>query len=108
MKTLFACLVTALLLLAFTPTQLNAAGTDPSTLESVTTVEAAEAAAATALLARLDEIKEMDKSTLTGTEKKELRQEVRTIKADLKAASGGVYLSVGAIILLVVLIVLLL
>ena len=105
MKTLSACFVTALLFLAFSSTQLNAAGTDPSTPTSISTPEAAEAAT---WLARLDEIKEMDKSTLTGTERKELRQEVRTIKANLKETSGGVYLSVGAIILLVVLLVLLL
>jgi hypothetical protein len=36
-------------------------------------------------LDRLEEIKEMDKSDLSRSEKEELRKEVREIKADLKA-----------------------
>ncbi len=59
-------------------------------------------------LARLDEIKTIDKSTLTSPEKKELRKEVRAIKASLKSTGNGVYLSVGAIIIIVLLLILLL
>lgn len=57
---------------------------------------------------RLDEIKAMDKSSLTSIEKKELRKEVRTIKANLKASNNGVYLSVGGLIIIVFLLMLLL
>jgi hypothetical protein len=60
------------------------------------------------MLDRLDEIKEIDKSTLTRVEKKELRKEVREIKATLKASGNGVYLSVGAIIIIILLLILLL
>ncbi len=56
---------------------------------------------------RLEEIKAMDKTVLSRTEKKALRREVRAIKKEL-AASGGVYLSVGAIILIALLLILLL
>lgn len=104
MKRLTVCLAATLLLLTFTPTQLKAV-TDPG---ATTTVAMEESAHADAMIARLEAIREMDKSNLTKSEKKELRQEVRTIKANLKAASGGVYLSVGAIILLAILLVLLL
>jgi hypothetical protein len=45
------------------------------------------------LLNRLDEIKTMDKSSLN-LQKKELRKEVRAIKAELKSTGNGVYLSV--------------
>jgi hypothetical protein len=45
------------------------------------------------LLNRLDEIKAMDKSSLN-LQKKELRKEVRAIKAELKSTGNGVYLSV--------------
>ena len=57
---------------------------------------------------RLEEIKAIDKSSMTRVEKKELRKEVRTIKANLRASNNGVYLSVGAIIIIVVLLIVLL
>ena len=65
-------------------------------------------AEASRLQNRLEEIKAMDKSELSATEKKELRREVRSIKKELAATGGGVYLSVGAILLIVLLLILLL
>ena len=62
---------------------------------------------ATRLQNRLEEIKAMDKTKLSKNEKKALRGEVKQIKKELKEISGGVYLSVGAIILIVLLIILL-
>lgn len=59
------------------------------------------------MLDRLEEIKEMDKSELSRSERKELRKEVRTIKSNLAASGNGVYLSVGAIIIILLLILLL-
>ena len=50
----------------------------------------------------------MDKHTLSRSEKKVLRREVREIKKELAAISGGVYLSIGAIILIALLLILLL
>ena len=60
------------------------------------------------MLNRLEEIKKMDKSDLSSSEKKELRTEVKTIKKNLKSSGQGVYLSVGAIIIIVLLLILLL
>lgn len=60
------------------------------------------------MLNRLNEIKEMDKSDLSSSEKKELRTEVKTIKKNLKSSGHGVYLSVGAIIIIILLLILLL
>ena len=57
---------------------------------------------------RLEEIKATDTKNLTRLEKKDLRREVREIKKELAAMSGGVYLSVGAIILIALLLILLL
>jgi hypothetical protein len=57
---------------------------------------------------RLEEIKAMDKSSMTSVEKKELRKEVRTIKATLRSSNSGIYLSVGAIIIIILLLILLL
>lgn len=59
------------------------------------------------MLNRLNEIKEMDKSNLSRSEKKELRTEVKTIKSNLKTYGHGVYLSVGAIIIIILLLILL-
>lgn len=62
----------------------------------------------TVLTNRLEEIGAMDKSTLSSTEKKALRKEVRTIKRDITAAGGTVYLSVGALLLIIILLIVLL
>lgn len=60
------------------------------------------------LVDRLEIIKTMDKSTMERSEKKELRSEVREIKEEIKRNSGGVYLSIGALLLVIILLVLLL
>src|ERR1700753_772601 len=58
--------------------------------------------------ARLDEIKHMDESSLTREERKELRTEVKDMRKEAKAMSGGVYLSVGAIIIIILVLILIL
>jgi hypothetical protein len=60
------------------------------------------------LLTRLGEIKEMRKSDLSNSQKKELRNEVHLIKKELIKSSGGVFLSVGAILVIVLVLILLL
>jgi hypothetical protein len=60
------------------------------------------------MLNRLDEIKEMDKSSLSTSEKKELRKEVKTIKKNLRSTGNGIYLSVSAIIIILLVLILLL
>jgi hypothetical protein len=65
-------------------------------------------ARALVLTERLEEIKETDISALPKAEKKALRKEVKEIKKEMKEGRGGVYLSVGAIIIIVLLLVLLL
>jgi hypothetical protein len=60
------------------------------------------------LIQRLEVINAMDKSEMTRLEKKSLRKEVRDIKKEMKTISGGVYLSVGAIIIIILLLILLL
>ena len=57
---------------------------------------------------RLQEIKAIDKSALTKAEKKSLRTEVVDIKKEMKAVSGGVYLSIGALVLILILLIILL
>lgn len=55
---------------------------------------------------RVLEIKKMDKSSLSRQERKDLRNELQEMKKEAKALSGGVYLSVGAIIIIILLLIL--
>ncbi len=59
------------------------------------------------MLQRLQEIKNMDKSNLTKTERKDLRSELKTMRKQARG-SNGIYLSVGAIIIAILLLILLL
>lgn len=107
--------MTACTFLLFGPTQVKA-GTEKSPVSSTatTTVKSTEA---NALTVRLSEIKAMDKTEMNKTEKKELRKEVRSINSELKVNSegtyiegghGGVYLSVGGLLLIILILVLIL
>jgi hypothetical protein len=96
--------MTLMMVLSFVPTELRAE-VDAVSMDKSKNVESAEAKV---LLNRLSEIKEMDKSKMTSSEKKQLRKEVRTLKTNLAQLNGGVYLSVGAIIVIVLLLILLL
>jgi hypothetical protein len=55
---------------------------------------------------RLEEIKAMDIEKLSRSEKKALRGEVRAIKKEMKAVTG-VYISIGALLIIILLIILL-
>jgi hypothetical protein len=92
-------LVIIMLLAGATPSMASTSGSAP--------IHENAEAYATSLKNRLEEIKAMDKTELSRVEKKALRKEVRSIKKELAAVSGGVYLSIGAIILIVLLIILL-
>lgn len=60
------------------------------------------------MLNRLDEIKAMDKSSLKFSEKKALRKEVRAINSTLRSTGNGIYLSAGAIIIILLILILIL
>lgn len=103
MKTLKIWIMAAMLLLSFVSTELSA-GSDVSPVGKVST-ETPESARAKVLLNRLEEIKALDKSKLTSAQKKQLRMEVKSSKKELNELGGGIYLSVGAIILILVLLI---
>lgn len=105
MKKLLICILVLFLSLTILPNQVKA-NTDRVTTESSLRVE--ESTRAKVLLKRLDVIHAMDKSTLSSSEKKSLRKEVRSIKQELKTLTGGIYLSVGAIIIIILLLIILL
>ncbi len=56
---------------------------------------------------RVEEIRDMDKSEMNSKERKELRKELREIKSDIKKSGGTVYISGGALILIIILVILL-
>jgi len=85
----------------------SAAVIDP-VLSQTNSTEKTESLRGQQLMQRLEEIKAMDKSELSRLEKKSLRKEVTSIKKEMKTMSGGVYLSVGAIIIVILLLILLL
>lgn len=60
------------------------------------------------ITSRVEEIKEMDRSKLSREEKKQLKNELVSMKKEAKALNGGVYLSVGAIIIILLVLILIL
>jgi hypothetical protein len=71
-------------------------------------VKANHAEQAAVMLQRLETIKEMNVQSMSSVEKKELKNEVQTIHKNLKALDGGIYLSVGAIIVILLIILIIL
>lgn len=109
MKKSMICLMATCLSLTFIPVVANASGDiAKGPLESRKPVQPSDSAEARTLILRLDEIKAVDKSTLNASEKKSLRKEVKSTEKKLKSLGGGVYLSVGAAILIIVLLIVLL
>ena len=61
------------------------------------------------LLNRLEDIKSMDIESMSRSEKRKLRKEVRSIEKEMREINnGGVYISVGGIIIILLLLILLL
>jgi len=56
---------------------------------------------------RVEEIRKMDKSELTGIEKSELKSELKEMKENVKKAGGTVYIGGAALVLIIILIILL-
>lgn len=59
--------------------------------------------------ARVEEIRNMDKSKLTSADRKALRHELRDMNTESKAlGNGGIYISLGALIIIILLLILIL
>ena len=93
MKKLAFLLMTAFALLAFVPSSVQAASEKDKAPISVPIPEkSVRTPEAKALITRLDEIKAMDKSTLSPTEKRELRQEIlKQLKKVTRANSPAIW-----------------
>ena len=92
-----------LLFVAFAIPVKSIAEVNASMLPSDTTASAK-------MLSRLTDIQHLDKSNLTSTEKKDLRNELREMKHQAAGHGNGkgIYLSFGAIIIIILLLILLL
>jgi len=87
------------------PARSNTLSTADSTLPNSTATT--KELRAQQMLYRLQEIKAIDKSTLTKEQKKELRKEVKDIRKEAKRDEiKGIYLSIGAVIIIVLLLIL--
>ncbi|MCA1803198.1 MAG: hypothetical protein LC662_12130 [Rhodothermaceae bacterium] len=105
MKKVIAGLITALMLMILNPVASHATADKLANATAVNKNEEVERAEV--LLKRLDEIKEMDVSVMSPSQKSELQQEVKTIQNDLRGLSGGVYISATAIIIILLLLIVL-
>jgi hypothetical protein len=56
---------------------------------------------------RVEEIRGMDKSQMTSTEKRELRKELKGIKENVRKDGSIIYISGGTLLLIIILIILL-
>lgn len=116
MKKLTLVILSAIGFILFVPSVIKAE-TENTPVAVVATAPVASTDAGV-LVARVEAIRAMDFSTLNASEKKELRKELRTIKTDLKKSNkrdvvvshsnGGLYLSIGAILLIILLLILIL
>jgi hypothetical protein len=95
-----------MLLFALIPFQLKASSDKEKAVKATT--ETIEASRVDEIEARIEEINTMDKAGLTAVEKRELRKELRSLKSELIAPTGGIYISVGTAILIVLILILLL
>jgi hypothetical protein len=62
---------------------------------------------ASRLTKRVEEIRDMDKTNMTVTEKRELRKELKATKENIRKDGGYIYVSAGTVILIIILVILL-
>ena len=107
MKRITVLLMTILLSMSLVPSYATLEIT-PTTSSTSATANSLAKAASQVLISRLDEIKAMDKTNMSSADKKLLRKEVKSIRKTLRYEHGGIYLSLGAIIIIVLLLIILL
>jgi hypothetical protein len=107
MKKFALCLMTCLSL-TLLPIQLKAGTPDEPTTVTAPDTKSKEATEVKNLELRLNEIKSMDMSKMKSSEKRKLRKEVKSINHRMHDIGGGVYISAGAIILVLILLLILL
>jgi DNA gyrase/topoisomerase IV subunit A len=103
------CITAIIMLLCFNTITVNAA--DKKTLKAKVEnmTEDQKEARYLEMKERVNEIKSMDKSSLTKNERKELRNELKDLNQEAKAMGrGGIYISTAALIIIILLLILIL
>jgi len=96
-----------MLLISAAPAAANISNNNPAA-DKTRNLTDEQKARIEALTNRVKEIKSLDKSKLTKAERKELRSELKDINKEAKAIQGrGIYISLGALILIALLVILL-
>ena len=108
MKKFMFCAFVAFMMLSVYPSQSKASD---NTKAATTATVKSDIPTEAALAARLDEIKAMDKSMLSKSEKKELRIEVKEIRKTqdeiyVTHHHHGIYYGLGGVLLIVLIVVL--
>jgi len=97
-------IATVMLVMAFAmPTYSSAAVITPSVRDSTT-----DARVMSEIINRVTEIQNMDKTNLSASEKTLLKKELKEMKRKADGLGRGVYLSIGAIIVIILLLILIL
>lgn len=104
MKNATLYLIILLISISSIPTPIYAAEKDSTSISNPPKKVPAEVQL---MLDRLKEIKAIDKSNMSRIEKRALRKEVKSLSAAIRSTSSGIYLSLGAILIIILLIILL-
>ncbi len=105
MRKLIFYTMTICLLFTFNMNEVKAINSKPASV--IVADKPTQSEEVQVMLDRLQEIKAMDLSAMTTVQKKELRKEVRAIKQEVRATQG-IYLSIGAILIIILLLILIL
>lgn len=90
------------LMLLFSGMSVNANAAEKNMTKAQTEVRISE------MKQRVDQIRAMDMSHLNATERTGLKHELKDMKKELRAMDGVIYISAGALILIIILLILLL
>lgn len=98
-----------IILILFASTQFLVAAPGPdseSSKKGKTELTEAQKERAAEMQTRLDEIKSMDFKSMTKDERKDIRMELKNMKEEAKRDGNGIYLSLGAIIVILLVLIL--
>ena len=104
LKKILGIIVVMFLLTAITPVSTMAA--TPASTETRDPEKDAQLLAK--ITTRVNEIQEMDKTNLSNSEKRSLRKELKQLHKDASGLDSKVYLSVGALIIIILILILVL
>lgn len=105
MKKITIYSVALILVLGLLPTHSDAKLFKKETTKKENTIETVKL---NSMVVRLNAIKDMDKSAMSSSERKALRMEVRAMRSEIREGNGGIFLSIGAILIIVLLLIILL